>query len=97
MPIPPEQLPEVGITFPLHETNHGKGQNPVSSGVLQLTVSCFQTQQKVVIHLGPQYLKLIIKDQNLQNGNIRIDQAFPSKRSVGHFIRLQQCLHSDPR
>ena len=33
--------------------NCGKGQNPVLSRVLQSTVSCSQTQPKVVAHLGP--------------------------------------------
>ena len=31
-------------------------------------VSYSQTQPKVAAHLGPQYLKSVLKDQNFQNG-----------------------------
>ena len=56
---PQEQLPEGGIAFP-PKSNHGKGQNPVLS-----RVSCSQIQPKVMAHLGTQYLKLVFKDQSI--------------------------------
>ena len=76
---PQKQLPEGGIAFPPPKTNCGKCQNPVLPGVLQPTCSCSQAQAKVVIHLGPQYLKSALKDQNFQKWNTRINQAVPSK------------------
>ena len=81
------------ISFPPPKISCGKDQNSVLFGILQWVVSCSQTQPKVVTLVGPHYLNLVIKDQNFQNGN----QAVPSKLRVGHFIRLQQCLHLHTR
>ena len=83
-------LPKRGFTQSRRKVGSRKSGCQVIPGLLQSTLSCPNTKQKMETNLGSKSVELIPEDQYLQNGNSGDNPVILTGRGVGNFTGLQR-------
>ena len=85
---PQEQLPVGGFASAYFQKCGGTGTKPKFSGIFQQAFLGTQTQQQMEAHPRFEQSESLSKSGEVQDGNTRNHQNFPSARGMGHLNRL---------
>ena len=85
---PQEQLPVGGFASAYFQKCGGTGTKPKISGIFQQALLGTQTQQQMEAHPRFEQSESLSKSGEVQDGNTRNHQNFPSARGMGHLNRL---------